>query len=258
LLAYYIVERFQIKRILFFFVSFHFMLFVLFYVGIKVGLDKKPIALIVQKQKDFINLAKGGIFLLSNEYLVRLEPENESGIVKIGPDSVKLLYNKDYMSWRLNNFDDTLGVIESAEQIHFKVISKLPRAGSLLQDKPIAATWSSFIGFAPLAIYNSILQPSVFKRGSFVERMASIENIALLLFMLLCFVFGDVKNCNKAFLYFSIFLVVIMFLIVGYTTPVAGAIVRYKMPILPFMLMIGINVLCATKISKFIPFKNLK
>lgn len=252
LLAYYIVERFQIKRVFLFFVSFHFMLFVLFYVGIKVGLDKKPIALIVQKQKDFINLSKGGIFLLSNEYLVRLEPEQENEIVKYKTDSVMLLADAAYMSWRLNNFDDTLGVIENGEQISFKVISKLPRAGSLLQDKPIAATWSSFIGFAPKAFYNSILQPSIFKKGSFVERIASLENIIILLFVVICFIFGDIKNCNKAFLWFSVFVVLIMFLIVGYTTPVAGAIVRYKMPALPFVLMIGLNVICFARISRFL------
>ncbi len=252
LLAYYIVERFRIKRVFLFFISFHFMLFVLFYVGIKVGLDKKPIALIVQKQKDFINLSKGGIFLLSNEYLVRLDPEQENEIAKYKTDSVKLLADAAYMSWRLNNFDDTLGVIENGEQISFKVISKLPRAGSLLQDKPIAATWSSFIGFAPKAFYNSILQPSILKKGSSVERIASLENIGILLFVLVCFIFGDIKNCNKAFLWFSLFVVLIMFLIVGYTTPVAGAIVRYKMPALPFVLMIGLNVICFDKISRFL------
>lgn len=252
LLAYYIVERFQIQRVFLFFISFHFMLFVLFYVGIKVGLDKKPITLIVQKQKDFINLAKGGIFLLSNDYLVRLEPEKENEIIKYKLDSVKLLPNTVYLSWRLNNFYDTLGVIENGEQISFKVISKLPRAGSLLQDKPIAASWSSFIGFAPKAFYNSILQPSIFKKGSFVERMASLENIFILLFVVICFVFGDIKNCNKAFLWFSLFVVLIMFLIVGYTTPVAGAIVRYKMPSLPFLLMIGVNIICFEKLMRFL------
>jgi len=252
LLAYYIVERFKVKRVFLFFVSFHFMLFVLFYVGIKVGLDKKPIALIVQKQKDFINLSKGGIFLLSDEYLVRLEPEQESATIRYNADSVKLASGTTYMSWRLNNFDDTLGVITNDEQITFKIISKLPRAGSLLQEKPIAATWSAFILFAPQSIYNALLQPSILKTGSFVERIASIENIALIVFVLLCFVFGDYKNCNKSFLYFSVFSVLIMFLIVGYTTPVAGAIVRYKMPSLPFMLMIGVNVICLEKFKRFL------
>lgn len=252
LLAYYIALRFDIKRVFLFFALFHAMLFVLFYVGIKVGLDKKPIALIVQKQKDFINLSKGGIFLLSNEYLVRLEPEDTNAIANYKVDSVKLLPNSTYLSWRLNNFDDTLGVIPNAEQISFKVISKLPRAGSLLQEKPIATTWSAFISFAPQSIYNSLLQPSIFKSGSFVERIASIENIALILFVLFCFVFGDYKNCNKSFLYFSVFSVLILFLIVGYTTPVAGAIVRYKMPALPFMLMIGVNIICLEKFKRFL------
>lgn len=252
LLAFYIAVRFDIKRVFLFFALFHAMLFVLFYIGIKVGLDKKPIVLIVQKQKDFINLSKGGIFLLSNEYLVRLEPEQESAIVKQNVDSVTIIPNSIYMSWRLNNFDDTLGIITNVEQIKFKVISKLPRAGSLLQEKPIAVTWSAFASFAPLAIYNSLLQPSILKAGSFVESIASIENLALIVFVFVCFVFGDYKNCNKSFLYFSVFSVLIMFLIVGYTTPVAGAIVRYKMPALPFMLMIGVNVLCLEKFKRFL------
>lgn len=252
LLAYYIVERYNIKRVFLFFSLFHFMLFVLFYVGIKVGLDKKPIALIVQKQKDFINLSKGGIFLLSNEYLVRLEPTDTNAIVTYKVDSVKLISGANYMGWRLNNFDDTLGFIENDEDITFKIISKLPRAGSLLQEKPIAARWGTFVGFAPIALYNSFLQPSIFKKGSFVERIASLENIIMIMFVVLCFIFGDIKNCNKLFLWFSIYLVIIMFLIVGYTTPVAGAIVRYKMPVIPFLLMIGVNVICLEKINRFL------
>lgn len=243
LLSLYFSHHFSIKKIFLFYTLIHIALFSILYIGSKLFFSASPENTIIQRQKEFINLAKGGTFLLSNEYLVRIDPEQNSLLEVQKNDSVKIVQHSNFVKWRLNNFDDTIKVINSSDSLNYKIISKLPRAGSLLQNEAISSDFMSLLKFAPKALYNCFLQPGILKAKSLVEKMAALENIALLLFLAVCFFYGDFTNCNKPILYFTLFSILILFLIIGYTTPVAGAIVRYKMPLLPFLLMIGINVL---------------
>ena len=248
LLSFYFSHHFKIKHVFLFYICTHILALALLYGGAKYIVGISPENTIVQRQKEFINLANGGIFLISNQYLTRIEPEQSALLINYN-DSVKIKTGSNYLTWRLTNLDDTIRVTNSTESLMYKVISKLPRAGSLLQNKPIEYNFISFVRFAPQALYNCLLQPNIIKAKSIVERIAALENLLLILFIVICFYFGDFKNSNKPMFYFSMFSVLLLFLMIGYTTPVAGALVRYKMPLLPLMLMMGVNVLNLKRIS---------
>ena len=70
-----------------------------------------------------------------------------------------------------------------------------------------------------------------------ISKMASIENL-LVLFLLLIpiFFFRKPTKNQMMFILFPMSFVVIMFTLIGLVTPVYGALVRYKIPGIPFVL----------------------
>jgi hypothetical protein len=75
------------------------------------------------------------------------------------------------------------------------------------------------------------------------------------LFFTLCFWFRTKDKIEINLLLLCISLVVTSFILVGLTTTVLGAIVRYKIPFIPFLLMIPLLFLDTERIKK-IPFIN--
>ncbi len=236
----YITLRFGITKIFLFYTIYHLLFFVIGFVFFNAFENKSLLINISERQQAFINLAKGGIYLLNQENLIRLEPYDAKCIVKADEDSVFIKSGSNYLKWKLNNFDDTLIVNNSIfSDIKFKVIAVNPKAGSLLFNQPIGSDFASLILFIPKAIFNCLLMPLPWKVNSITELMASVENILIFIILIggALFYRKNITQLNS-FCYFLIFVSVLSFLVIGFTTPVAGAIVRYKMPALPFLLML--------------------
>lgn len=130
----------------------------------------------------------------------------------------------------------------------------VPVAGSAIQINTLEPTLTSLIKNSPQAFCNSLLRPFIWELRSPMMLFAGIENIAILLFLLLCLFFTKpVSEIKWEFVLFCASFVVIQFLIIGYTTPIIGAIARYKVPALPFLLITFLLVLDKEKITKTIP-----
>jgi len=236
------VRILNFKKPLRFFLLSYFFIGVCFYFFTSFLQNKNPFQQIAERQQSFINLAQGGIYLLNQENLVRLNPKDSLVLQKTTTDSVTIKLGTAYLKWKLNNFDDTLFVASSKVDIeNYKIISIQQKAGSILFEKSISATWVSFMKFIPVSFINSALMPLPWNSKSITELLASLENIILLVSVLFSFFyFKNKTSLETDFLWFLVFTVLSVFFIVGFTTPVAGAIVRYKMPVIPFLLMIAV------------------
>jgi hypothetical protein len=85
--------------------------------------------------------------------------------------------------------------------------------------------------------------------------MACIENLLfILLFITLIFRFKKPEISNQTIIIFSMLFVFTLYTLVGLTTPVLGAAVRYKVPALPFLL---ISIFLLYDVSKLkVPLKT--
>lgn len=112
----------------------------------------------------------------------------------------------------------------------------LENAGSYISIGKIEATISSFIYKTPEAIWNSIALPYVWSCSNLLQIIPSLENV---LFFACCIVWmlfpQKLLIDQKNFVSFCICFSLVLLWIVGITTPVIGAIVRYKIPIIPFL-----------------------
>ncbi|MEO5584291.1 MAG: hypothetical protein ABIQ75_02460, partial [Flavobacteriales bacterium] len=135
-------------------------------------------------------------------------------LVASGPDLLMLIAQKQR---------DMLGVVS------------LTDPGSYLTTVPLAATLGSFLQQAPHALYMTFLSPFATWDLGALGLLSAMENLVLILLLPCAFLFSRkwAQIDLPVFLYcvsFCLFLG----LLIGWTTPVVGALVRYRVPLLPF------------------------
>lgn len=112
--------------------------------------------------------------------------------------------------------------------------------GSYIQLEPFTADWYSVMGTFPSAFYAVLARPYLWESNSFLIAIAGIENVLLILFLIYGLITikwqSIVQNQNLILFCFSFTFIV--FVLIGLTTPSMGAMVRYKVPVLPFLCMI--------------------
>jgi len=101
----------------------------------------------------------------------------------------------------------------------------------MFEISPIEPNFWSLVKTAPEALMNSLFRPYPWDVNSFFTLIASLENLVVIVVLILGAVYFKPipgNRTNLSLLFFTSGL--ILLLIVGWTTPVAGALVRYKIP----------------------------
>ncbi|MCX6295438.1 MAG: hypothetical protein NTX97_05120, partial [Bacteroidetes bacterium] len=131
----------------------------------------------------------------------------------------------------------------------------IPTAGSIIKINPLEPTLNSFIKNSPQAFTNTLLRPYFWELRSPMMLMAGLENILIIIIIIICLVFiKPLKEIKWQSVLFCFSFVMIQFLIIGETTPVLGAIARYKAPTLPFLLITFLFIFDKIKLLKRFPF----
>ncbi len=153
----------------------------------------------------------------------------------------------------------------SQKQIEFKQLAQgnftdayhkpIPIAGSMIVIDTLEPTLSSLVKNSPKALLNTFFRPYPWEVKSPLMLLAGGENIIILLFILLCIVYHKpLSTVHWEYVLFCVSFVIIQFVIIGETTPVIGAIARYKVPALPFLLISFLFILDKDKMLKGFPF----
>lgn len=142
--------------------------------------------------------------------------------------------------WKQFNFFGFATAVES------KSLIEIPRLG--------LDTWS-VLKNVPQAFFTTYFRPFFHDiKGNPLVLLSVLENCILFIIT-----FITIRNYNKptqsdkGFLWVSIFFILTLYILIGLTTPVLGAIVRYKIPALPFL---GFVVVSLSKKSKI--FTNIE
>lgn len=146
-----------------------------------------------------------------------------------------------YLSKFITNID--LFDVICNKQHDFIMMSKSMIVGSFIDLPLLNEGLKSIIINTPQAIATTLFRPSIFEEGSVTMLFASIENILIILLFIVSLLFINIKLLSTREMWFCLSFVLILFALIGMTTPVMGALVRYKAPALPF---IGIALLLIT------------
>ena len=140
-----------------------------------------------------------------------------------------IFFNTASVSSKLN-----LPASISKKQWDFK---HLPIASTYIPLDSLAPTFKSFALNAPQAINHSLLRPYLIDIK--LSKALLPQSIELFFYELLLLIFIFFKNKTSkpdTFIFFSLFFSLSVMLIIGYTIPIIGAIVRYRSIYLPFLI----------------------
>jgi hypothetical protein len=143
--------------------------------------------------------------------------------------------------------------IISSKQHDFENMSLASKnVGSYYEIPQLEPTIFSIIKNSPLAFWNTLTRPFITEAHSIIVLVSALENLFVIFCILLSIVFMHKKYLKEPILYLLLSFVVIQFVLYGLTTPVMGALVRYKMPALPFLFVFLMYIIDLDKISSYL------
>ena len=121
------------------------------------------------------------------------------------------------------------------KQFDFIQMAKAVHAGSQIWVIPMDGTWETLVKLVPLGIFNCLVFPNISMLENFLSWNAFIENSWLVL-LLVGAIIGVIQGKKAPLWAIGMLLFSFtVFSLIGMTAPVVGAMVRYKAPVLPFL-----------------------
>jgi len=152
---------------------------------------------------------------------------------------------------------DLAATVVAKQHDFINMINELSESpGSKINIPILESNFWGIIKNVPNAIFNTVFRPHFADIHSIIVFPALIENLIIFLLIILTIIFLRPKiNIYVPPLVLCLSFVFILYSLTGLTTPVLGALVRYKMPALPF-LVIGLLLIFNT--DKLYSKLNLK
>jgi hypothetical protein len=143
---------------------------------------------------------------------------------------------------KMDNSYNPLRIL-SQKQNDFITLSELFDTGSAYKISPIEPTISSLIKAIPMGAINGFFRPFPNNINNILQFFPLIENILLYLMVLyllfkIFFLKIEINQDVKNILWNSLFFIIMLFILTGVSTPVIGALVRYKVPGLLFLIIV--------------------
>jgi hypothetical protein len=124
-------------------------------------------------------------------------------------------------------------------QQDFINVANLSNAGSTFEIRLLHESVISIIFNTPEALFNVLFRPFFYGGITPMIQIASCENLLILMVMIYAFTHRiKLREEIKGLWLMCLALCLYLFIIIGLTVPVEGAIVRYKVPALPFLFIL--------------------
>lgn len=99
-------------------------------------------------------------------------------------------------------------------------------------------TYSSLLTNIPNAIYNVFCQPEMSRITNALMLFSFLENLFIIsLIGVMIFFFKNPSKEQRLFIWFCFFYILLLSILIGLVVPISGAIVRYKIPFIPFLVV---------------------
>lgn len=217
---------------------------------------------LVQKQKDFINLANGGTYLQR----ITAKKTDTIYIASVMHDQLEInrktkevtIINKiDYCRvWKNGKLSDETEFVgaKNFKETEYRLLLDYGKTGSTIDIQKLEPNILSFLKATPKAIYNTYFRPFFFESFSPFILLAGFENLFILLLTIAAIIFADRKVFREKMFWLCVFFTLVIFALTGLITPVIGAIVRYKIAALPLLLIALFMMIDKDKLTTKLPF----
>ncbi|MFM7387488.1 MAG: hypothetical protein ACKO5L_04950, partial [Bacteroidota bacterium] len=121
------------------------------------------------------------------------------------------------------------------KQFDFIQMAKSVNAGSQIWVIPMDGSWIALLKLVPLGLWNTLIYPTAGMLKNGLSWMAFIENSGLFLLILGASIGVIQRKKVPVWTFAMLVFSFTVFSLIGMTAPVVGAMVRYKAPVLPFL-----------------------
>ena len=206
-------KQFNLISILIIIVSCLIIIYTKFYLlaALIIPLIGYTINIFIQK-KSFVGYLISGLFIIIIGYILQFVNPN----------------------WNIINM-----VVDKQQTFSRFIIEVETNSGFLL---PELSNTLSIIKNIPNALNNTLIRPYPWECKSPFVWLSLFENIIIISLVVITFLFRKRDDNNYNIIYFSLIFSISLLILIGLTTPVFGAIVRYKIPAVLFLL-IGLTTL---------------
>jgi len=146
------------------------------------------------------------------------------------------------------NFVETF-VRKQHDFVHF---AQSINAGSMIHASLIEPTLKGFLVALPNGLFNIFFRPLFFDSNNWLMLVLSIENLSFILILLFLIPFYTKIKKPDGLFWLCIFFSFSLLSVIGLSTPVTGALVRYKVIAFPFLFSIIISFLNTDKLVQFL------
>jgi hypothetical protein len=216
--------------------------------------DYNILQLITDKQTRAMSEARGGVFLESGNKFICIDyDKQEQHLLKNNDSGYFIKQGANFMMWENNNLYDTIFVENNPKLIHANLLYKIAPAKTKIDLQRLKPNANSLFCNVPNALFNAFFQPLPNITLSKLQLMASLENVIFIVFAIVVLLFFRKKKVDKKLLYFLLSFTLILIILVGLTTPAVGAIVRYRIPASPFLMLAVLHIFDNKKAAKMFP-----
>ncbi|MFT6500252.1 MAG: hypothetical protein ACJASQ_000359 [Crocinitomicaceae bacterium] len=204
---------------------------------------EQMVHLITRKQQDFRNIGKGGIFAWHGDGFYYFEP---SQFPDLSIENNKVRLKKPLRATIIDHggFESPIPVLVPKDGTEWPIYFKRDQSQGYIEIEQIDDSFSQLLMNIPGAIRNCLFRPYFTDPGSWLKYPAIFE-VWLILFFIVYAIFKRRKISAEVKLTIVSLLLFIFTLssIIGLTTPVLGAIVRYRLPITIAIVIIGLLII---------------
>jgi len=203
----------------------------------------KIVHILSRKQFDFKNVGKGGVHAMadSNFYFFR---QDQIGDLLIDGDSVSVSKEINALVLQHGGMKKPIPItLQPSEEKWFIYFQNLQSDG-FIEVTLIDDSFGQLLKNIPEALINSLLRPFINDPGGWLKYPAIIETLLLFVFLFYAIRKRRKLSKNQKALIIGIVLSILtLSLLIGWVTPVLGAIVRYRIPAYLGILVIAVLVI---------------
>jgi hypothetical protein len=216
----------------------------------------------IAKRVIYISVALLLIFFLRNFVFITLSPalaawmlsERRKGFVFPTFVIVYAFFILFFFSLKFIHPKLDLPQYVSSRQLEFIQIAE--KAASSININPLFPDFRSFLNNVPQALNHTLMRPYLSETITPLYLPPAVE-ILFFELLFLGYLFFPLKlPGHKSFICFGIFLTLSMFLLIGYTIPILGAIVRYRCIYFPFLITPVVCLIDLKGILRIINYKK--
>ncbi|MBQ5571328.1 MAG: hypothetical protein IIT38_00470, partial [Bacteroidales bacterium] len=218
--------------------------------------------LVVIASAYFLFIAKFYVLLAMLPGMVMFALPSKLGAKKLLVSSVAVfavVVTLFFFSGSIFGYDLVDTIVKKQHDFVNMVNTEANYSGSNIEIKELEPTILGFASCLVPAYINTLFRPFVTEADSFIKLVCCAENLLfLLLFLYMCIRFKPIDNNQFRFVLFTLCFMLVLYALIGMTTPNLGALVRYKIPVMPFLLCSMLTATDFNRLKKLMRFCNKK